>query len=87
MSGLLNEIVSGAVDAALKEILKKAGIRKTATKRTRRKITARKKASGSLLGDIIEAALKPEKRTAKRRTRKQVSRRRTSASRSTQRAK
>lgn len=86
MAGLLNELVSGVVNAALKEVLKKTGVRKTTTKRTRRKTTTRRKASGGLLGDIIEAALKPEKKTVKR-TRKQVSRRRTAASRSRQRAK
>ena len=85
MTGLLNELVSGVVDAALKEVLKKTGVRKTtSTKRTRRKTTTRKKASGGILGDIIEAALKPAKKTAKR-PRKQVSRRRTAASRSRQR--
>lgn len=82
MAGLLNELVSGVVDAALQEVLKKTGVRKaTTTKRTRRKTTTRKKASGGLLGDIIEAALKPAKRP-----RKQVSRRRTAASRSSQRS-
>lgn len=85
MAGLLDELVSGVVDAALKEVLKKTGLRKTATKRTRRKATTRKKASGGILGNIIEAALKPEKKTAKR-PRKQVSRRRTAASRSAQRS-
>ena len=85
MAGLLDELVSGVVDAALKEVLKKTGVRKTTTKRTRRKTTTRKKASGGILGDIIEAALKPEKKTAKR-PRKQVSRRRTAASRSSQRS-
>lgn len=86
MSGLFTELVSGVVDAALKEVLNKTGVRKTTTKRTRRKTTTRKKASGSLIGDIIEAALKPEKQKATR-TRKQVSRRRTAASRSKQRTK
>lgn len=67
MAGLLQELVSGVVDAALKEVLKKTGVRKTTTtKRTRRKTTAAKKASGGLLGDIIEAALKPARNTAKR---------------------
>ncbi len=84
MAGLLDELVSGVVDAALKEVLKKTGVRKTTTtKRTRRKTTT--KASGGLLGEIIEAVLKPEKKTAKR-PRKQVSRRRTVASRSRQRS-
>ena len=81
MAGLLDELVSGVVDAALKEVLKKTGVRKTTTKRTRRKATTRKKASGGILGDIIEAALKPAKRA-----RKQTSRRRTAASRSAQRS-
>ena len=62
MADLLKELVSGVVDAALKEVLKKTGVRKTATKRTRRKATTRKKASGGILGDIIEAALKPAKK-------------------------
>ena len=85
MAGLLDELVSGVVDAALKEVLKKTGVRKTTTKRTRRKTTTRKKASGGILGDIIEAALKPASKTVKR-PRKQVSRRRTAASRSNQRS-
>lgn len=85
MAGLLNELVSGVVDAALKEVLKKTGVRKTTAKRTRRRTTTRKKASGGILGDIIEAALKPEKKVAKR-PRKQVSRRRTAAGRSRQRS-
>ena len=85
MAGLLDELVSGVVDAALKEVLKKTGVRKATTRRTRRKTTTRKKASGGLLGDILEAALKPEKKTAKR-PRKQVSRRKTAASRSRQRS-
>ena len=84
MAGLLDELVSGVVDAALKEVLKKTGLRKTTTRRTRRKTTTRKKASGGLLGDILEAALKPARKTAKR-PRKQVSRRKTAASRSRQR--
>ena len=87
MAGLLDELVSGVVDAALKEVLKKTGVRKTTTtKRTRRKTTTRKKASGGILGDIIEAALKPAKKTAAKRPRKQTSRRRTAASRSRQRS-
>lgn len=85
MAGLLDELVSGVVDAALKEVLKKTGVRKTTTKRARRKTTTRKKTSGGILGDIIEAALKPEKKPVKR-TRKQVSRRRTAANRSRQRS-
>jgi hypothetical protein len=85
MADLLKELVSGVVDAALKEVLKKTGVRKSPTKRARRKTTTRKKASGGILGDIIEAALKPAAKTAKR-PRKQVSRRRTAASRSRQRA-
>ena len=84
MADLLKELVSGVVDAALKEVLKKTGVRKTTTKRTRRKATTRKKASGGLLGKIVEAVLKPEKPA--KRPRKQVSRRRTAASRSVQRA-
>ena len=78
MAGLLDELVSGVVDAALKEVLKKTGVRKTTT--------TRKKASGGILGDIIEAALKPAKKTAAKRPRKQTSRRRTAASRSRQRS-
>ena len=86
MAGILDQLVSGVVDAALKEVLKKTGVRKTTTtKRTRRKTATRRKASGGLLGDIIEAALKPEKPA--KRPRKQVSRRRTAANRSSQRSK
>ncbi|MDX0431047.1 hypothetical protein GOC91_24600 [Sinorhizobium medicae] len=71
MANLIKELVSGVVDSALKEILKKT--RTTATKRTRRR--NRKTASdGGILADIVEAAFrKPAK--------KQVSRRRTAASR------
>ena len=79
MADLIKDLVSGVVDAALKEVLKKTGVRSTSTRRTRRR-----KASGGLLADVIEAVLKPEKKPA-RRARKQVSRRRTAASRSPQR--
>lgn len=73
-------------DSRAKEVLKKTGVRKTATtRRTRRKTTTRKTDSGGILGDIIEAALKPASKTVKR-PRKQVSRRRTAASRSNQRS-
>eukprot|EP01034_Spumella_vulgaris_P043046 gene43046-53420_t len=40
---------------ALKEILKKTGVKRTATKRTKRR--TRKPASGGILGDILEAAI------------------------------
>ena len=63
MAGLIDELVSGVVDAALKEVLKKTGVRKTTAKRTRRRTTTRKKASGGILGDIIEAVLKPAAKT------------------------
>ena len=59
MAGLLDELVSGVVDAALKEVLKKTGVRSASTRRTRRR-----KASGGLLADVIEAVLKPEKKPA-----------------------
>jgi hypothetical protein len=84
MSDLFKEIVSGVVDAALKEVLKKTGVRKTSTRRARR-ATTRNKATGGLFGDLGEAVLKPAKKPA-RRPRKQVSRRRTAASRSPQRS-
>ena len=84
MADLIKELVSGVVDAALKEVLKKTGVRKSPTKHTQRKTTTRKKASGGLLADIVEAALGKEKKPA-RKPRKQVSRRRTAASRSRQR--
>ena len=83
MAGLLNELVSGVVDSALKEILKKSGTRSTG-KRTKRRSTAgtgskttrrrTRKSAGGLLAEIVEAALKP--------ARKQVSRRKSSVSRS-----
>ncbi|WP_119258335.1 hypothetical protein [Shinella zoogloeoides] len=76
MADLIKDLVSGVVDAALKEVLKKTGVRSASTRR--------RKASGGLLADVIEAVLKPEKKPA-RRARKQVSRRRTAASRSPQR--
>ena len=41
MAGLLDELVSGVVDAALKEVLKNTGVRKSPTRRTRRKAWAR----------------------------------------------
>ena len=73
MADLFKELVSGVVDSALKEILKKTGVKRTATKRTKRR--TQKAASGGILGDILEAAIgKPAK--------KQVSRRRTASSRS-----
>ncbi len=84
MADLFKELVSGVVDAALKEVLRKTGVRKSPTRRTRRKATTRKKASGGILGDLLEAALKPKKKPV-RRPRKQVSRRKTTASRSRQR--
>ncbi|QRM55640.1 hypothetical protein [Sinorhizobium sp. BG8] len=79
MAGLLDELVSGVVDSALKEILRKSGVRKTRTNRTRRKSTKSK--SGGLLADIVEAALVKTKKPP----RKQVSRRKSAASRSRQR--
>ncbi|WPE20119.1 hypothetical protein ShzoTeo12_13020 [Shinella zoogloeoides] len=79
VADLIKDLVSGVVDAALKEVLKKTGVRSASTRRTRRR-----KASGGLLADVIEAVLKPEKKPAPR-ARKQVSRRRTAASRSPQR--
>jgi hypothetical protein len=92
MADLIKELVSGVVDAALKEVLKKTGVRRSPTRRTRRKTTKAKtsksKASGGILSDIIDAALNGGKKTATRkatRPRKQVSRRRTAASRSRQR--
>ncbi|WP_457583287.1 hypothetical protein [Ensifer canadensis] len=73
MADLIKELVSGVVDSALKEILKKTGVKRTATKRTKRR--SRKAATGGILGDILEAAIgKPAK--------KQVSRRRTASARS-----
>jgi hypothetical protein len=73
VADLIKELVSGVVDSALKEILKKTGVKRTATKRTKRR--TRKAATGGILGDILEAAIgKPAK--------KQVSRRRTAGARS-----
>ncbi|NVD38644.1 hypothetical protein HT585_07260 [Ensifer sp. HO-A22] len=73
MADLIKELVSGVVDSALKEILKKTGVKRTATKRTKRR--TRKAATGGILGDILEAAIgKPAK--------KQVSRPRTASARS-----
>ncbi|MCA1492356.1 hypothetical protein [Sinorhizobium alkalisoli] len=74
MADLIKEFVSGVIDSALKEVLKKSGSRRTANRRIKRR--SRKTASGGgLLGDILEAAIrKPAK--------KQVSRRRTVKARS-----
>ncbi|MBZ7921816.1 hypothetical protein AB4Z34_22655 [Ensifer sp. 2YAB10] len=73
MADLIKELVSGVVDSALREILKKTGVKRTSTKRTKRR--ARTTSGGGILGDILEAAVsKPAK--------KQVSRRRTAAARS-----
>ncbi|MBK5568760.1 hypothetical protein [Ensifer sp. SSB1] len=73
MADLIKELVSGVVDSALREILKKTGVKRTSTKRTKRR--ARTTSGGGILGDILEAAIsKPAK--------KQVSRRRTAAARS-----
>ncbi|MGH6808961.1 MAG: hypothetical protein ACREEJ_19285 [Ensifer adhaerens] len=70
MADLIKELVSGVVDSALKEILKKTGVKRTATKRR-----TRKAATGGILGDILDAAIgRPAK--------KQVSRRRTASARS-----
>ncbi|MEY9781108.1 hypothetical protein [Sinorhizobium fredii] len=74
MADLFKELVSGVVDSALKEILKKTGARRTATKRTKRR-TSKTSAPGGILAEIIEAAIR-------RPAKKQVSRRRTAASRS-----
>ncbi|APG84639.1 hypothetical protein [Sinorhizobium americanum] len=74
MADLIKELVSGVVDSALKEILKKTGARKTATRRTKRR-SRQAPGAGGILAEIIEAAIrKPAK--------KQVSRRRSAASRS-----
>lgn len=73
MADLIKELVSGVVDSALKEILKKTRATGTAAKRAKRR--SRKAKSGGILADIVEAAFrKPAK--------KQGSRRRTAASRS-----
>ena len=75
MADLIKELVSGVVDSALKEILKKTGVKRSSTKRTKRRARTTSSASGGILGDIREAAIrKPAK--------KQVSRRRTAAARS-----
>lgn len=61
MAGLIKQLIDGVVDAAVKEVLRKVGIGRTAAgSRTR------KKASGGLLSDILDAALAPEKKTAKK---------------------
>ncbi|OCP03427.1 MULTISPECIES: hypothetical protein [unclassified Ensifer] len=74
MADLIKELVSGVVDSALKEILKKTGVKRTSTKRTKRR-TRTASSGGGILADILEAAIrKPAK--------KQVSRRKTSAARS-----
>ena len=66
MAGLFNELVSGVVDSALKEILKKTGAKSTSKRKKRRSTTTTKtrtprrstrKASGGLLAEIGEAAL------------------------------
>lgn len=74
MADLIKELVSGVVDSALKEILKKTGARRTATRRTKRR-TSKTPATGGILAEIIEAAIR-------RPAKKQLSRRRTAASRS-----
>ncbi|MFC3072889.1 hypothetical protein [Shinella pollutisoli] len=60
MAGLIKQLVDGVVDAAVKEVLRKVGIGRTAAGTAR----TRKKASGGLLSDILDAALAPEKKTA-----------------------
>lgn len=77
MAGVIEEFVSGVVSSALKEVLKKSGVKKTSTRRTRRR-TAKAK-SGGILAEIVEAALKPKP------ARKQVSRRKSATARSKQR--
>jgi hypothetical protein len=74
MTDLIKELISGVVDSALKEILKKTGATRTATKRTKRR-TGKTRPSGGILAEIIEAAIR-------RPAKKQVSRRRTAAARS-----
>lgn len=75
MARLISDFVSAVVDSAVKEVLKKTGIAKTATKRTKGK-TAKTK-SGGLLADILDAAL--ERTPAKKPARKQTSGRKTAA--------
>lgn len=74
MADLSKELVSGVIGSALREILKKTGATRTATRRTKRR--SRKATSGGgLLADVLEAAIhEPAK--------KQVSRRRTVKARS-----
>ncbi|MQW90573.1 hypothetical protein [Sinorhizobium saheli] len=74
MADLIKELVSGVVESALREVLKKTGATRTATKRTKRR-TGKSKPAGGLLAEIVEAAIRKP-------ARKQVSRRRTAAARS-----
>jgi len=76
MAGLINELVTGIVESAMNELLKKSHGR-TTTKRKRRQ--NRSAASGRFVKTLSRTrAAKP--------ARKQVSRRRTTASRSKQRS-
>ena len=61
MAGLIKQLVDGVVDAAVKEVLKKVGLGGT---------TTRKKASGGLIGDMIDAALGKEKKPARKAAKK-----------------
>lgn len=75
MSDLIKELVTGIVETAMKELLKKSHGR-TASKRKRRQ--SRSAASGRFVKKTAARTAKPAK--------KQVSRRRTAASRSRQRS-
>ncbi|MEQ1408099.1 hypothetical protein ABK249_24530 [Neorhizobium sp. Rsf11] len=74
MPNLINEIVTGIVESAMKELLKKSHGR-TSTKRKKRQ--TRSATSGRFVTKTTARTAKPAK--------KQVSRRRTAASRSRQR--
>lgn len=91
MSNVMDAVISGIVKSAVSEILKKSGLKPTATKRTKRKTrsstasTSSRKTrravekSGSGSGSAGRNARDPDAPTV---AKKQVSKRRTSAARS-----
>jgi len=64
MAGLIKQLIDGVVDAAVKEVLKKVGIGRTTTR------AGGTKASGGVIGDIIDAALGQEKKPARKAAKK-----------------
>lgn len=89
MSGVMDTLISGIVKSAMNEILKKSGVKSSATKRTKRKArtAAPSPTSGNKkrkAGPVSGTGGRGSRATGTTRTppKKQVSKRRTSAARS-----